>query len=108
MVSTPGFDPGNRGSSPCMPANKKIRLIMFEENVNSTQLSDKIAYFVTGKVVISDYMVDEPRTYNKSHIVYALDENHAERKFIEHYEKKTSEYDRYYSVSNVEVSETLI
>jgi len=82
---------------------------MFEEEYgNTTPVQDMLAYFVTGKVVISDYMVDEPRTYNKSHIVYALDENHAERKFIEHYEKKTSEYDRYYSVSNVEVSETLI
>lgn len=82
---------------------------MFEEEYgNTTPVQDMLAYFVTGKVVISDYMVDEPRTYNKSHIVYALDEDHAERKFIEHYEKKASEYDRYYSVSNVEVSETLI
>lgn len=81
---------------------------MFEEQCgNSTPAQDMFAYFVTGKVEISEYMVDETRKYNKSHIVYALDENDAERKFIEHYEKKTSEYDRYYSVSNVEASETL-
>ncbi|AMM44023.1 hypothetical protein FDG95_gp519 [Pectobacterium phage vB_PcaM_CBB] len=82
---------------------------MFEQEYsNSTPVQDMLAYFVTGTVRISDYMVEEPRRYNKSHIVYALDENDAERKFIEHYEKKTSEYERYYSVSNVEVSETLI
>lgn len=82
---------------------------MFEEqHGNTSSVQDMLAYFVTGTVIITDYMVDEPRKYNKSHIVYALDEEHAERKFVAHYEKKTSEYDRYYSVYNVEVSETLI
>ena len=33
---------------------------MFEEEYgNTTPVQDMLAYFVTGKVVISDYMVDE-------------------------------------------------
>lgn len=80
---------------------------MFEEEYgNATPVQDKFAYLVTGTVEISEYMGGS-NTYEKSHIVYALDERDAENKFEEYYKKKTSEYSRYYYTYNVEANETL-
>lgn len=65
-----------------------------------------IAFSVSGTVEITPYGGDSKRV-ERTHIVYALDMNDAERKFTEHYQNKNSEYEIYYTVYSVDASETL-
>jgi len=80
---------------------------MFDQEYdNSTKEQDMFAYLVTGTVEISHYM-GSTGTIEKSHIVYALNERDAERKFEEYYNNKTSAYCTYYYAYNIEANETL-
>ena len=77
--------------------------VQFDENRIARAL---IAFVVTGTIERTPYM-ESSKTFEKTHIVYAINEDDAEQKFVEHYRKKTSEYSVYYNVYSVDVSETL-
>lgn len=83
---------------------KNFNPIQFDDERN---VRSKIAFSVTGAVNITPYMEDG-KTVEKTHIVYAIDEDDAERKFTEFYNNKTSEYSIYYNVYSVKVNETII
>lgn len=82
------------------------------ENFNPLQFDEEhhiqslIAFSVSGTVEITPYGEDSKRV-ERTHIVYALDMNDAERKFTEHYQNKNKEYEVYYTVYNVDASETI-
>lgn len=63
-------------------------------------------YLVTGYVSKSEYMGDTT-SENITNLVYADDEENAEVKFVQFWENKTVDYYCYYSVTCVEVQETI-
>ncbi len=86
-----------------MPDYSKFNPIQFDDDKHVRAL---IAFAVTGTVEITPYGGDSKRV-KRTHIVYALDMNDAERKFTEHYQNKNSEYEIYYTVYDVDANETL-
>ncbi|NJL70661.1 MAG: hypothetical protein HC888_03100 [Candidatus Competibacteraceae bacterium] len=66
-------------------------------------------FFAQVKVEISCYMVDEDEHVEEwTHLVEAADEDEARRKVRKFYEAKSSEYSVYYSVQNIDISETIV
>ena len=65
-------------------------------------------FIVTGTVKISHYMrEDNPTIETVTRQVRAKSSYHAMDKFKEHYESKTSEYEIYYRVYDVECEEII-
>jgi hypothetical protein len=83
------------------------------EDFNPIQFDDdrsvrsKIAFSVSGTIEITPYGESSKRV-ERTNIVYAIDMEDAERKFTEHYQNKNRDYEVYYTVYNVDVSETII
>ena len=57
---------------------------------------------------IERYMSSSSETYNAVRLVYAESLNEAREKVRKHYEEKTVEYDRYYTVGDIEVTVPII
>ena len=57
---------------------------------------------------IERYMSSSSETYNAVRLVHAESLNEAIDKVMKHYEEKTVEYDRYYTVCDIEVTVPII
>jgi hypothetical protein len=57
---------------------------------------------------IDRYMRPSSGTYNAVRLVYAESLDEAREKVKKHYEEKTVEYDRYYTVCDIEVTVPII
>lgn len=64
-------------------------------------------YLATIKYQVTHYMGSD-YTYDQVRIVFANNEEEAEKKVIEHFESKTVIFDVYYKVLNVQITKSII
>lgn len=65
-------------------------------------------FLVTGDIEVSHYEGRTEKPVRKMRLVEADGREAAERKFANHFSRKTSEYAVYYSVHNIDCHETIV
>lgn len=68
----------------------------------------QLLFLVEGTLSIEYYMADKPVIKKVKHLVYASNEDEAQKKFEKYYTNKNSEYEMYYNVSDIEVCTTIL
>ncbi len=63
----------------------------------------QLLFLVEGTLSIQHYMSDKPVLKKIKNLVYALNEDEAEKKFEKYYTNKNSEYETYYDVKDIVV-----